>query len=44
MLSDELPEMPDEQDEFMTDDPQQNMFAGMNAGPETEPGKEPENG
>ncbi len=39
MLSDELPEMEDEQDEFMTDDPQQNMFAGMSAEP-----KEPEDG
>lgn len=32
MLSDEMPEMEDEQDDFMTDVPQSNMFAGMGAG------------
>jgi hypothetical protein len=32
--------MEDEQDEFMTDDPQQNMFAGMSAEKESEDGQE----
>mgnify|MGYP005754963993 FL=1 len=40
-LSDEMPEMPDEQDEFMTDDPKQNLFG--NLGSETNK-QEPDNG
>ena len=40
-LSDEMPEMPDEQDEFMTDDPKQNLFGGL--GSETNK-QEPDNG
>ena len=40
-LSDEMPEMPEEQDEFMTDDPKQNLFG--NLGSETNK-QEPDNG
>ena len=40
MLHDEMPEMPDEQDDFKTDDPQQNLFSGMSSS-QTE---DPENG
>ena len=40
MLPDEMPEMPDEQDDFKTDEPQQNMFSGMSS----ESNREPDNG
>ncbi|MCD6620083.1 hypothetical protein, partial [Aeromonas veronii] len=31
MLPDEMPEMPDEQDDFKTDEPQQNLFSGRSS-------------
>ena len=38
MLPDEMPEMPDEQDDFKSDEPQQNLFSGMSSSQPEEPG------
>ena len=37
VLSDEMPEMEDEQDDFKTDEPQQNLFSGMSSSQSEEP-------
>lgn len=37
MLPDEMPEMPDEHDDFKTDEPQQNLFSGMSSSQPEEP-------